>query len=144
MLGSQILKAHLALLLVNLLYGANHVLAKGVMPLYLDPNTFILLRVSGAVLLFWILLSTQKSKPVDRSDYWRFAVAGLFGVAVNQLFFFHGLNLSSALNAGIIMALNPLMVFILAAIITKEKLSAHNYTGIHWCCGCHSTYPKFR
>ena len=130
MLGSQILKAHLALLLVNLLYGANHVLAKGVMPQYLDPNTFILLRVSGAVLLFWILLFTQKRKPVDRSDYWRFAAAGLFGVAVNQLFFFHGLNLSSALNAGIIMALNPLMVFILAAVITKEKLSAHNYTGI--------------
>ena len=90
MLGSQILKAHLALLLVNLLYGANHVLAKGVMPQYLDPNTFILLRVSGAALLFWILLFTQKRKPVDRSDYWRFAAAGLFGVAVNQLFFFMG------------------------------------------------------
>ena len=130
MSGSQILKAHLALLLVNSLYGANHVLAKGVMPQYLDPNTFILLRVSGAVLLFWILLLSQKRKPVDRSDYRRFVAAGLFGVAVNQLFFFHGLNLSSALNAGIIMALNPLMVFVLAALITKEKLSAHNYTGV--------------
>ena len=62
MLGSQILKAHLALLLVNLLYGANHVLAKGVIPQYLDPNTFILLRVSGAALLFWILLFTKKKK----------------------------------------------------------------------------------
>ena len=127
---SQILNAHLALLLVNVLYGANHVLAKGVMPQFLDPNTFILLRVGGAVLLFWILLLSQKRKPIDRADYWRFAAAGLFGVAVNQLFFFHGLNLSSALNAGIIMALNPLMVFVLAAILTKEKLSAHNYTGV--------------
>lgn len=130
MLGPQILKAHLALLVVNVLYGANHVLAKGVMPQFLDPNTFILLRVGGAVLLFWILLLSQKRKPIDRADYWRFAAAGLFGVAVNQLFFFHGLNLSSALNAGIIMALNPLMVFVLAALITKEKLSAHNYTGV--------------
>lgn len=130
MLGPQILKAHLALLVVNVLYGANHVLAKGVMPQFLDPNTFILLRVGGAVLLFWILLLSQKRKPIDRTDYWRFAAAGLFGVAVNQLFFFHGLNLSSALNAGIIMALNPLMVFVLAALLTKEKLSAHNYTGV--------------
>lgn len=130
MLGPQILKAHFALLVVNVLYGANHVLAKGVMPQFLDPNTFILLRVGGAVLLFWILLLSQKRKPIDRADYWRFAAAGLFGVAVNQLFFFHGLNLSSALNAGIIMALNPLMVFVLAALLTKEKLSAHNYTGI--------------
>ncbi len=130
MLGPQILKAHLALLVVNVLYGANHVLAKGVMPQFLDPNPFILLRVGGAVLLFWILLLSQKRKPIDRADYWRFAAAGLFGVAVNQLFFFHGLNLSSALNAGIIMALNPLMVFVLAALLTKEKLSAHNYTGV--------------
>ena len=127
---SQILNAHLALLLVNVLYGANHVLAKGVMPRYLDPNTFILLRVSGAVFLFWILLFTQKRKPIARADYGRFFAAGLFGVAVNQLFFFHGLNLSSAFNAGIIMALNPMMVVILSALIMKEKLSFQGYTGI--------------
>ena len=127
---SQILNAHLALLLVNVLYGANHVLAKGVMPRYLDPNTFILLRVSGAVFLFWMLLFTQKRKPVARADYGRFLAAGLFGVAVNQLFFFHGLNLSSAFNAGIIMALNPMMVVILSAFIMKEKLSFQGYTGI--------------
>jgi drug/metabolite transporter (DMT)-like permease len=127
---SQILNAHLALLLVNVLYGANHVLAKGVMPRYLDPNTFILLRVSGAVLLFWLLLFTQKRKPIARADYGRFVAAGLFGVAVNQLFFFHGLNLSSAFNAGIIMALNPLMVVVLSAFLMKEKLSFQGYTGI--------------
>jgi drug/metabolite transporter (DMT)-like permease len=127
---SQILNAHLALLLVNVLYGANHVLAKGVMPRYLDPNTFILLRVSGAVFLFWMLLFTQKRKPIAHADYGRFFAAGLFGVAVNQLFFFHGLNLSSAFNAGIIMALNPMMVVILSALIMKEKLSFQGYTGI--------------
>lgn len=127
---TQILNAHLALLLVNVLYGANHVLAKGVMPRYLDPNTFILLRVCGATLLFWLLLSFQKRKPIERKDYWRFGAAGLFGVAVNQLFFFHGLNLSSAFNAGIIMALNPMMVVVLSAILMKEKLKFQGYFGI--------------
>ena len=127
---TQILNAHLALLLVNVLYGANHVLAKGVMPRYLDPNTFILLRVCGATLLFWLLLSFQKRKPIERKDYWRFGAAGLFGVAVNQLFFFHGLNLSSAFNAGIIMALNPMMVMVLSAILMKEKLKFQGYFGI--------------
>lgn len=127
---TQILNAHLALLLVNVLYGANHVLAKGVMPRYLDPNTFILLRVCGATLLFWLLLSFQKRKPIVRKDYWRFGAAGLFGVAINQLFFFHGLNLSSAFNAGIIMALNPMMVVVLSAILMKEKLKFQGYFGI--------------
>jgi drug/metabolite transporter (DMT)-like permease len=127
---SQIIQAHFALLVVNLLYGANHVLAKGVMPQFLDPNTFILLRVSGAVVLFWILLLSQKRKPIDRSDYWRFLAAGLFGVAINQLFFFHGLNLSSALNAGIIMALNPIMVVVIAAFVTRERFTVSKFTGI--------------
>lgn len=127
---TQIIQAHIALLVVNLLYGANHVLAKGVMPQYLDPTTFILLRVSGAVALFWLLLLFQKRKPVDRSDYWRFAAAGLFGVAVNQLFFFHGLNLSTALNAGIIMALNPLMVFVMAVLFSKDKMNLTNGIGV--------------
>ena len=33
--------AHAALFLVNTLYGASHVLAKGVMPTYLTPSVFI-------------------------------------------------------------------------------------------------------
>ena len=127
---SQLSKAHFALLFVNMLYGANHVLAKGVMPKYLDPTTFIFFRVFGAVILFWLLLIFQKTKPIDPKDLWRFGAAGLFGVTINQLFFFHGLHLSSALNAGIIMALNPLMVFVLSALIYREKLSAKNYLGI--------------
>ena len=48
-------KAHLALFFVNVLYGAGHIIAKGVMPEFLTPSVFIFLRVSGAVIFFWIL-----------------------------------------------------------------------------------------
>lgn len=37
------------------IYGINHTIAKGVMPLYIEPFGFILLRVSGAAILFWLL-----------------------------------------------------------------------------------------
>ena len=37
-------KAHLALFLVNVLYGAGHIIAKGVMPEFLTPSVFIFLR----------------------------------------------------------------------------------------------------
>ena len=39
-------KAHLALFFVNVLYGGGHIIAKGVMPDFLTPSVFILLRVS--------------------------------------------------------------------------------------------------
>ncbi|MEN9699188.1 MAG: hypothetical protein RLZZ301_386 [Bacteroidota bacterium] len=123
-------KAHIALLTVNVLYGANHVLAKGLMPEYLDPTSFIFLRVSGAVLLFWILFACYERKPIEKADYWRFAACGLFGVALNQLFFFHGLHLSSAFNSGIIMAINPILVVLLSLLLLREKLSVLKLTGI--------------
>ena len=106
-------KAHGALLLVNLLYAASHVIAKDVMPTYLSPNVFILLRVSGACLLFWLMFRLFAYEKVAVKDFFLLAICGLFGVAINQLFFFHGLNQSSAFNAGIIMAFNPIIVLVL-------------------------------
>lgn len=124
-------KAHLALLFVNILYGASHVLAKGVMPQFLTPNVFILFRVSGATLLFWFITTFFFPKEkLHKKDIPLLLACGLFGVAVNQLFFFHGLNLSSSFNSGIIMAMNPIMVIILSFFILKEKATATRMTGI--------------
>jgi len=126
----KIVNAHLALLFVNVLYGASHVLAKGVMPQFLSPNVFILFRVLGATLLFWLILSFIGREKIDKADYPRLIACGLFGVAINQLFFFHGLNLSSAFNSGIIMALNPIMVAILSFFLLKERVTLLRTFGI--------------
>ncbi len=37
------------------IYGINHTLAKGLMPDVIGPYGFILLRVSGAAMIFWII-----------------------------------------------------------------------------------------
>ncbi len=129
-MNQKSLQAHIALLLVNVLYGASHVLAKGVMPNYLTPTVFILFRVVGATALFWLVLFFTKQSKIERKDFPLLALCGLFGVAINQLFFFHGLNLSSAFNSGIIMALNPIMVVILSFFLLKERLTAFKLTGI--------------
>lgn len=124
------LRAHIALLMVNVLYGASHVLAKGVMPNYLTPNVFILFRVAGATLLFWIIIAFTKFEKINRKDIPLLVACGLFGVAINQLFFFHGLNLSSSFNSGIIMAMNPIMVVILSFFILKERITLLRTSGI--------------
>lgn len=124
------LPAHLSLFAVNALYGASHVLAKGVMPTYLTPNVFILLRVLGATLLFWLFKLAVNSEKVEKKDLLLLAACGVFGVAVNQLFFFHGLNLSSSINSGIIMTVNPILVVILSFFVLKEKITALKAVGI--------------
>jgi drug/metabolite transporter (DMT)-like permease len=128
--SQSILWAHIALFAVNMLYGASHILAKGVMPTYLTPTVFILFRVFGATILFWIILFFSRNFKIERKDWIRLVGCGIFGVTVNQLFFFHGLNLSSSVNSGIIMAFNPIMVVILSAFALREKITPVRLTGI--------------
>lgn len=127
---SKILKAHIALFFVNALYGASHVIAKGVMPNYLTPNVFILFRAAGATFLFWLVKAFMVREKVERSDLFLLAASGLFGVTVNQLCFFHGLNLSSSINSGIIMTVNPILVVILSFFILKEQITWRKSVGI--------------
>ena len=122
--------AHLSLFAVNALYGASHVLAKGVMPAYLSPSVFILFRAVGATLLFWFVKLFLPREKIARKDWLLLAVCGVFGVAVNQLFFFHGLNLSSSINSGIIMASNPLLVVLLSYFLLKEHVTPRKIIGI--------------
>jgi drug/metabolite transporter (DMT)-like permease len=122
--------AHLALFMVNTLYGANHVLAKGVMPQFLTPNVFILFRILGATILFWLIKSFYVKEKIDKKDLLMMAICAVFGVAVNQLFFFHGLNLSSAINSGIFMSINPILVTILSLFILKDKVTLVRAFGI--------------
>lgn len=126
----MIVRAHLALLLVNLFYGANYVLAKDVMPQYINPASFIMSRVLGALILFWIVNRFTGMDKVAPKDMIRLAICGLFGVCVNQLFFFEGLSLTSPVNAAIIMTSTPVIVVFLSALVLKERFFGRRIMGI--------------
>lgn len=123
------LKAHLAILGANVIYGVNYSIAKDVMPEYILPFGFIFCRVLGALLLFSVIGSFIKEK-VEKKDLLKLAVCGLFGVAANQLMFFYGLNLTNPINAGIIMTSNPILVLIASAIILKTRITSNKIIGI--------------
>lgn len=122
-------KAHLALLGANIIYGINHIVAKGIMPNKIGPSAFIFLRILGAGLLFWIIKSFIKEK-IHKKDFKLLAISGLLGVAINQLLFFHGLNLTSPIDASIIITAVPVMVLIFGVFILKEKLTSYKIAGI--------------
>ena len=121
---------HLALFLVNLIYALNYSIAKDVMPDYIGPSGFILLRVIGGSLLFFLTYVFFIKENVELKDIVRLLFCGLFGVAINQLFFFEGLNLTTPINAAIIMTVSPILVIIFSAIIIKEKITIRKLLGI--------------
>lgn len=127
---NKVLRAHLFMLGANLIYGANYTIAKDVMPKYILPYGFILLRVSGAVILFWILQSLMPRDRVESKDLLRLLLCSVFGVAVNQMMFFAGLNLSTPINAAVMITSNPILVLLLTAIIFKVRISLLKIIGI--------------
>ena len=122
--------AHTALFIVNLIYALNYTIAKDVMPNYIEPSGFILLRVLCGVFLFLILYVFFIRERIDKKDYFSFALCGLFGVAINQLFFFEGLNLTTPINAAIIMTTNPILVIVISAFLIGEKITLQKIIGI--------------
>jgi len=123
--------AHIALWAVALIYGANYIIAKDLMPLYIEPRGFIFLRVIGATGLFFLLgLFIKGSRKIERTDWFRVFLCGFFGVAANQILFFEGLNLSTPINASVIMTSNPVLVLLMSAVLLKEKLRPIKIVGV--------------
>lgn len=131
--------ALLAAMTVSVIYGVSFTVAKDVMPFYVKPYGFILLRVFGTTVLFWIisffLVFLQQRKGIEKEniqwqDFPRIIAAAFFGVALNMLTFFKGLSFTSPISAAVIMVTTPIIVLILSAIIIKEKVKARKIFGI--------------
>lgn len=115
----------------NLLFGLNYTIAKGVMPAYLSPMAFAMLRVVSASFLFWIISGTGKHyETIERADYGRFIASGLFGISLNQFLFLKGLSFSTPIESSIISTLNPAMVMLIAYFVLSEPISAIKLAGL--------------
>lgn len=129
MLSNKILKVHLALLGANIIYGANHMIAKGIMPHKIGASAFIFLRILCAGLLFWGIKIFIKEK-VAKKDFGRLILCGFLGIAANQLLFFHGLNLTSPIDASIIITSVPILVLVYSFFLLKEKITSNKIIGV--------------
>ena len=124
------LLAHIALFAANLIYGINYTVAKDVMPDFIEPLGFIFLRASGALLLFWLCYRLFFYEKIARNDMFKLMLCGLFGVAINQMLFFEGLNLTTPINAAVIMVTNPILVLIMGALLAAERITKRKMLGI--------------
>ena len=52
---NRVIFSHIALFMANLIYALNYIFAKDVMPDYIQPKAFILIRVCGAAIIFFII-----------------------------------------------------------------------------------------
>ena len=123
--------ALIAAFAVQLIYGltftfANDVIDQG----YIKPFGFILLRILGATTLFWVLSLFTKNEKIERKDFLTFFFASVFGVALNMLTFFKGLEYTTPIHASVIMITTPIIVLVLASFFLKEKITPLKIIGV--------------
>lgn len=122
--------ALIAATVVSLIYGITFTVAKDVMPAYVKPFGFIVMRVGGSTILFWLCSLFLGKEKIALKDFPRIMAAAFFGVAFNMLTFFQGLSLTSPIMASVLMVTTPMIVLVLSAIIMKEKIVGKKAIGI--------------
>ncbi len=124
------LRPHLYLVGANLIYGANYGIAKVALDGYVPPFAFIVVRVVLGLVLFAAFHRAFVREPVARRDWPLLALCGAFGVAANQLFFFQGLSMTSAIHASLIMITTPLLVLLIGRLAGKERFTPRKALGV--------------
>lgn len=115
---------------VSIIYGVTFTIAKDVMPAYVGAFGFIVARVAGSALLFWLVWLFLPKEKIAVTDWPRIVASAFFGVAFNMLTFFKGLSLTSPISAAVIMVTTPMIVLVLSALIIRERMQLRKVLGI--------------
>lgn len=118
--------AYLSLALASIIWGANGPIMKFVLQT-VPPFTLAFIRFgSAAILLFPFVF---KKLFIAKKDIRNVILCSLCGVTLNIGFYFLGLQRTSALNAGIIVAALPMFTLIFARVFLKETITKNFLLG---------------
>lgn len=124
------IKAYIDLSLAMIIVGSSVVVGKLItdsMPIFL--SSFLSLLIASLLFLPSII-PLLKSKQLTKNDYFYLGLQALLGTVLYRIFFFLGLKYIDASFAGILTALQPAMISVLAILFLKDKLSTKEKVGI--------------
>ena len=125
------LKGHGSMLGANVMWGLMSPMAKFVMVGgAVTPLVVTDLRITGAMVLFWIASFFQKPERVTPKDLLKLLGASLLAIVFNQGWFIFGVGMTSPVDASIITTSMPLLAMVLAAIYLKEPITGKKVLGI--------------
>ncbi len=90
--------------------------------------TFLRFAVATFILVLFVVYTNDKTE-IALKGHLKLAILGVVGISLCYYFYFKGLNLSSALNAGLIEATIPLITLAISISTKEEKFSIKNSIG---------------
>ncbi|RZK56461.1 MAG: EamA family transporter, partial [Hymenobacter sp.] len=126
------IRIHAALFMAALIYAGTYSLAKDLMPQYMLPLGVVTLRVAGAAIFFALAkrLAAPHERIAGRADNLRAIACGLLGIALNQISFFAGLNLTTPITASLLQTISPIVVVLASAVLLGDKITPTRLLGI--------------
>lgn len=108
------------------------------MPRYIQGFGLIIIRVTGATVLYLIASKFGPKEKVDWKKHGpRMFLCSVLGVAANMLMFFKGLEITTPINGAVLMLATPIFVLVLNVIINKQRVILAQVIGIITACvGC--------
>jgi len=95
------------------------------------PYMVAFLRFFGASLLLYPYMKCKEPNPpkITKKDWGLFAVLGLSGCALYNIFFFVATQKAPIIKSALVIAWNPILISILAAWFLKEKITRSHVLG---------------
>ncbi len=121
---------HIALLLVQLMFGSLPVIGKVVLKI-VPAFGLVGFRV-GITAVCLVIFQKYRGdlRLAERGDYWRLFVLSIFGVSLNQILFISGLSLTKASNTSLLAVTIPIFALSVGAVLGVERLRLIKVGGI--------------
>ncbi|MCS6822755.1 MAG: DMT family transporter [Cytophagaceae bacterium] len=124
------LRAHGILWGTSMIGALNYTISKIAMPEYISPAAILVVRGFSTIIFFGAISFFILKDRVNLRDMRIFFLCAFFGVVGNQIMFYEGLNLTSAINASLMITGVPVIVFVTSIFTRNEKFSFHKLLGI--------------
>jgi drug/metabolite transporter (DMT)-like permease len=118
------------LIAMSFVWGLNFTAVKGAMADF-QPLAFNAIRFGASSLfLLGLLWLRERSIGVQRKDLARFVLLAIIGNTAYQLFFIHGIALTTATNSALILATTPIFIILFGAFLNVEKITSRIVQGV--------------
>lgn len=119
-----------AILTANVFFGVNIPVTRSLITTWMTPMGYTVTRMLFGALVFWVIGLFQKDERVSPKDMGILAIGGLLGYLGTQFLFSLSLQHTTPMNFSMLMALTPVVVLLLSAILLKERVPIRKAFGV--------------
>ena len=127
---SRQLKAHVAVLEANLIFGFGVPITKLLLDEWVTPMGYMFTRCLGATIIFWAISLFMPKEKVAPHDLFIIIASGLLGFVISQTLTAWSLTYTTPVYYSVIATLTPVTTMILATLFIREKITPVKTAGV--------------